>query len=219
LSELIKWFEKRKEAKVITMMQQHLATTIGAVEDLERAVKAAVNNDEKRMKESIARVASAEKEADKLRRDDMRELARGELPPVDREDLMHLMKRIDMVADWSRESTRILSVISPEDIPVNLKKAMVEMMKGTKECATALRKSVSRMTKKPEEALKAADEVERLEEEVDGLYENARKQLAKETKMKVGAAIMLNQLLDAIETVADWCENVCDQVRIIIIRR
>ncbi len=219
MSELIKWFEKRRETKVITMMQQHLATTISAVEDLERAVKAAADNDEKKMKESIARVTSAEKEADKLRRDDMRELARGELPPVDREDLMHLMKRIDMVADWSRESTRILSVISAKDIPDNLKKAMVKMMRGTKECATALRKSVTRMTEKPEEALKGADEVERLEEEVDTLYENARKQLVKETEMKVGVAIMLNQLLDAIETVADSCENVCDQVRIIVVRQ
>ena len=219
MSELIKWFEKRRETKVVTIMQQHLATTISAVEDLERAVKAAADNDEKKMKQSIARVTSAEKEADKLRRDDMRELARGELPPVDREDLMHLMKRIDMVADWSRESTRILTVISPEDIPDNLKKAMVKMMKGTKECAVALRRCVSRMTEKPEDALKAADEVERLEEEVDALHENARKQLAKETKMKVGVAIMLNQLLEAIETVADWCENVCDQVRVIVVRR
>lgn len=204
---------------MIRMMQRHLATTISAVEDLERAVEAAAENNEKVMKESITRVTSAEKEADKLRRDVMLELARGELPPHDREDLMHLMKRIDMVADWSRESTRILGVVSPRDIPDNLKTAMVKMMKGTKECAVALRKSVSRMTEKPEEALKAADEVERLEEIVDALYESARKQLVKETKMKVGAAIMLNQLLDAIETVADWCENVCDQVRIIIVRR
>ncbi len=219
MSELIKWFENRRETKVITMMQQHLATTMSAVEDLERAVKAAANNDEKKMKESIDRVAIAEKEADKLRRDDMRELAHGELPSHDREDLMHLMKRIDMVADWSRESTRILNVIPPKDIPDNLKKAMVEMMSGARKCSVALRKSVSRMTKKPEEALKAADEVERLEEEVDALYENARKQLAKETEMNVGVAIMLNELLEAIETVADWCENVCDQVRIIIVRR
>jgi len=200
-------------------MQQHLATTISAVEDLERAIKASANNDGKKMKESIVRVTSAEKEADKLRRDDMRELARGELPPVDREDLMHLMKRIDMVADWSRESTRILGVISPKDIPDNLKEAMVKMMKGTRECAVALRRCVSRMTEKPEDALKAADEVERREEEVDALHENARKQLAKETEMKVGVAIMLNQLLEAIETVADWCENVCDQVRVIVVRR
>jgi predicted phosphate transport protein (TIGR00153 family) len=219
LSELIKWFENRRETKVITMMQQHLATTMSAVEDLERAVKAAANNDEKKMKESIDRVTSAENEADKLRRDDMRELAHGDLPSHDREDLMHLMKRIDMVADWSRESTRILNVIPPKDIPDNLKKAIVEMMSGARKCAVALRKSVSHMTKKPEEALKAADAVERLEEEVDALHENARRQLAKETEMNVGVAIMLNELLEAIETVADWCENVCDQVRIIIVRR
>ncbi len=219
MSELIEWLKKRRETKVITMMQQHLATTISAVEDLERAVKAAANDDEKKMKESIARVTAAEKEADRLRRDDMRELAQGELPPHDREDLMHLMKRIDMVADWSRESTRILNVIPPSEVPDSLKKAAVEMMSGARKCAVALRKSVSHITKKPEEALKAADEVETLEEEVDALHENAREQLAKETEMKIGVAIMLNQLLEAIETVADWCENVCDQVRVIIVRR
>ncbi|UCC27675.1 MAG: hypothetical protein JSW29_06335 [Candidatus Bathyarchaeota archaeon] len=50
MSELIEWLKKRRETKVITMMQQHLATTISAVEDLERAVKAAANDDEKKMK-------------------------------------------------------------------------------------------------------------------------------------------------------------------------
>jgi len=128
LSELLKWFEKRRETKAITIMQRHLATTMSAVEDLERAVKASVSNDERETKESINRVMSAEKEADRLRRVVMIELARGELPPIDREDLMHLMKRVDMVADWSRESTRILGATPMQDVPNSLKKATVEMV-------------------------------------------------------------------------------------------
>jgi uncharacterized protein Yka (UPF0111/DUF47 family) len=61
--------------------------------------------------------------------------------------------------------------------------------------------------------------VERLEEKVDDLHENARRLLAKEEKLSVGAAVLMNELYDAVEMVADWCEDACDQVRIIIVRR
>jgi len=219
LSELLKWFEKRKETKAITLMQRHLALTMSAVEDLERAVKAAVSNNEKETKASIDRVISAEKEADRLRRVVMIELAGGELPPIDREDLMHLMKRVDMLADWSRESTRILGATPMQDVPGSLKKAAVEMVEGVRECAAALRKCINSMAEKPGEALKAADEVERLEEKVDDYFENSRRLLAQEENLKVGVAILMNELFEAIELAADACEDACDQVRVIVVRR
>jgi non-homologous end joining protein Ku len=50
LSELLKWFEKRRENKAITTMQRHLATIMSAVEDLEKALKASINNNEKETK-------------------------------------------------------------------------------------------------------------------------------------------------------------------------
>lgn len=216
---MIKWFEKRREIKAILMMQRHLATTVSTVEDLERTVKAAVRHDEKESKECIERVISAEKEADSLRKAAMIELAKGELPPADREDLMNLMKCIDMVADWSQESIRVLCATPMEEVPENLKQALVKMVEGVKECATALRKCINRMTEKPEEALQAADEVERLEEKVDSLFEDSRRLIAREEKMRVGTAILMNALFEAIEMVADRCEDACDQVRLIVVRR
>jgi len=219
LSELLKWFEKRRETKAITLMQRHLATTMSAVEDLESAVKASVSNNEGETKASINRVINAEKEADRLRREVMIELAGGELPPIDREDLMHLMKRVDMVADWCRESTRILNATPMQDVPETLKKAVVQMVEGVRECATALRKAINSMAEKPKEALKAADEVERLEEKVDDLFENSRRLLAKEEGLKVGAAILMNELFETIELAADACEDACDHVRVIVVRR
>jgi len=218
-SRLLEWFEKRRESKAIEMMRRHLAVTMNAVEDFERAVKASVNLNEKDTKAAIERVTNSEREADRLRRTVMTELARGELPPHDREDLMHLMKRVDMVADWCRESTRVLAATPMNDVPDKLREAAVKMAEGAKECAAALYRSISRMAEKPEEALKAADEVERLEEKVDDLFENSRRLLAKEEKLSIGAAVLMNELYEAIEMVADWCEDACDQVRIIIVRR
>jgi len=219
LSELLKWFEKRRESKAIATMQRHLATTMSAVEDFEKAVKASVALNEKEAKAAIERVTSAENEADRLRRAVMTELAGGELPPTDREDLMHLMKRVDMVADLCRESTRILAVTPMAEVPDKLREGAVKMAEGVRECSKALRRSISRMADKPEEALQAADEVERLEERVDELFVNARQLLGKEENLKVGPAILMNELYEAIEMVADWCEDACDQVRIIIVRR
>jgi len=35
----------------------------------------------------------------------------------------------------------------------------------------------------------------------------------------VGELILLNEFLDALETIADWCENTADIVRAIAVRR
>jgi predicted phosphate transport protein (TIGR00153 family) len=219
LSELTKWFEKKRETKALSTIQQHLALTTGIVEDLERAIEAAVKNDEKEMKRCIERVADSEKEADDLRRKVMDEVSKGELSPSDREDLMDLVKRVDMIADWSRESTRVLGAIPMEHVSDPIKDEFIEMVKSVKECAVSVQKCVNKMMTRPEEALQAADAVEREEEEVDDLHEKARKLLGKEDLPRAGIAVLVSQLFEAIEMIADSCEDVCDQVRVIIVRK
>ncbi|MGQ9624982.1 MAG: DUF47 domain-containing protein [Candidatus Bathycorpusculaceae bacterium] len=219
MSELVKWFEKRRETKALATIQRHLALTTGIVEDLERAIVAAIKGDEKEMQKHIARVTESEREADKLRRNVMDETSKGELPPADRSDLMDLVKRVDMVADWSRESTRILGAIPMEHVPNSIKDGFIEMVKGIKECTVSLQKCVNKMMTKPEEALQAADAVEREEEKVDDIHEKTRKLLGKEDMPKAGVAVLVSQLFEAIEMIADSCEDACDQVRVIIVRK
>ncbi|MEM2419811.1 MAG: DUF47 family protein [Candidatus Bathyarchaeia archaeon] len=219
MSELIKWFEKRRETKALATIQQHLALTTSIVEDLEKAVAAAVKNNVEEMQTCVERIASNEREADTLRRKVMDEVSRGELSPTAREDLMHLVKRVDMVADWSRESTRVLSVLPMEDVPKSIKEGVMEMAKSIKECAILLQKCVNKMMVKPEEALQAADAVEREEENVDDLHEKVRMLLGRESLPKAGVAVLIGQLFEAMEMIADSCEDACDQVRVIMVRR
>jgi hypothetical protein len=216
---LIKWFAKRKETKALTAVQRHLALTTGIVEDLEKAIRAAIEGDLKEMQIFIERVASSEKEADKLRRGVMDEVSTGELSPTDRENLMSLVKRVDMVADWSRESTRILGAIPMAHVPPSIKEAAIKMVVSVKECAVSLQKCVNKIMTKPEEALQAADVVEREEERVDDIHEKARVLMGKEDLPKAGVAVLVGQLFEALEMIADSCEDACDQVRIIIVRK
>ena len=219
MSELIKWFAKRKETKALMTVQRHLALTTGIVEDLEKAMRASIKGDKKETERCIQRVASSEKEADGLRRNVMDEISTGELSPTDREDLMNLVKKVDMVADWSRESTRILGAIPMDNVPVSIKDESIEMVVNVKECAVSLQKCVNSIMTKPGEALKAADTVERQEEKVDDIHEKARILLGKEDIQKAGVAVLIGQLFEAIEMIADSCEDACDQVRVIIVRK
>ncbi len=218
MSELLNWFQKRHETRALSTMKRHLATTMSIVDDLDKTAKAAVASKLEETKTLVEGIAKAEKDADALRRRFMDELSHGELSPVDREDLMHLMKRVDMVADWCREATRLLSVIPMKEIPDILKKMVLEMVEGLIECALLLRRCIDRMIDKPEDALEAADEVERQEEKVDDLHENARRLLGREEALKAGIAVLVSQLFEAIEAAADSCEDACDQIRIIIVR-
>ena len=219
MSELIKWFEKRRETKALATIQRHLALTTGIVEDLEKAIRAAIKKDEKELKRCIERMASSEKEADALRRKVIDDISKGELSPTDRVDLMDLVKRVDMVADWSRESSRILGAIPMEHIPNSIKDEFIEMVQSVKECAVSLQKCVNKMMTKPEEALQAADAVEREEEKIDDIHEKARALLGKEEMPKAGIAVLVSQLFEAIEMIADACEDACDQVRVIMVRK
>lgn len=219
MSELRRWFEKRRETRALEIMQRHLTITLTVVKDLHNAVDAAVKEDLKEKEKYVERITSGEKEADALRRNFMDELSRGELLPADREDLMHLMKTVDMVADWSRESTRLLNVIPMKEVPESIRDACMKMVEGDIECAAALGESIEKMKDAPQEALKAADEVERKEEQVDEIHENARQLLATEKSLDAGIAVLVGQLFEALETVADSCEDACDQVRVIIVRR
>ncbi len=219
MSELAKWFEKRRETKTLTTVQRHLALTMGIVEDLGKAIAAAIKNEEKEMRRCIERVASSEKEADTLRRKVMDEISKGELSATDREDLMGLVKRVDMVADWSRESTRILGAIPMKEVPESIKDEITIMVNSVKECASSLQKCVNKMMTKPEEALQAADAVEREEEKVDDIHEKARILIGREDLPRAGVAVLISQLFEAIEMIADSCEDACDQIRIIMVRK
>lgn len=219
MSDLVKWFEKRRETKTLVTVQRHLALATEIVEDLEKATVAAVKHDNEEMRRSIERVTREEREADALRRKVMDEISKGELSPLDREGLMGLVKKVDVVADWSRESTRILGATPMQHVPKPIKTELLEMVRSVKECARSLQKCVNKMMTKPEEALQAADIVEREEEKTDDVHERARILIGNEDIPKAGVAVLISQLFEAIEMIADSCEDACDQVRIIMVRK
>jgi len=221
LSEkLLRWFEARREIAAVRLLRQHAIATTDVADDLVKAVDSAREGKEGELRAAYERQKQKEVEADSLRRDIMQELAKGELPLADRGDLMRLARRIDLVTDWSHEAVRILVLFKMWEMSKEVGESASRMCRTVRECAWTLRRCIEKLADKSiDESVNLADQVERIEEEVDDQYQQARSLLLTlDRTTNVGAAILLGEFLDAVENVADRCEDTCDQVRVIAVR-
>jgi predicted phosphate transport protein (TIGR00153 family) len=202
------------------MVEDRLELTTNAVSNLYRLVES-TSEDGGNTKELYDSLSDLEMEADELRRKMVDELTKGEMFPEEREDLMELVRAVDWIADWSKEAGRILIIIPFQKAPEEMKKAAQDMCRANLDCVTILSKCIHELhDNNPKEAINLANQVELLEEELDELYSIARRHLAtmEFPEFSTGALILLNMFLDALETVADWCENTADIVRAVAVR-
>jgi predicted phosphate transport protein (TIGR00153 family) len=198
----------------------HAKMTTSSVEMLSSCIRNAIDRRRDEVQRNFNLLEMKEKEADSLRREIINELARGQLPADERVGLMRLARQVDWIMDWSHEAGRILVLFDLSEMPKKIQEGVVGMCSTLIRCTVKVADCVQKlMDGELENSLKAADEVERLEEDIDILYQNARRDL-KDIQVegtKVGSIILLAQFLEAIENTSDRCEDSCDQARVMAV--
>ena len=210
----------RRTVKAMSLVVEHSKMTTLTFEGLLKCIKTAIEGKQEELQRNFTLLEEEEREADGLRRRIIQELARGELPTDERVGLMRLSRQIDWVIDWAHEAGRILVLFDFSNMPKPIQDVVLEMCSILSECTTHLVDCTQKlMDGSLEDTLSAADEVERLEERVDQLYQNARGNLkdVQNNRIPVGTIILLSQFIDAIENTADRCEDSCDQARVMAV--
>jgi predicted phosphate transport protein (TIGR00153 family) len=217
---IFNWFSRARAKKVLSMVESQIELSLRTVKELDCMIDAESKGVEVDSKRCYTNLSEMEKKADELKHEMIEELTKREMLPDERGDLMELIRAINWITDWSREAARLLDIISFETLPEEMKDAVKNMSKKTIECVAALTNCVGTISNDREETISLAKKVEAIEEEVDDLYNVARKYFATlEFKgFTPGALILLNMFLDALETVADWCEHSVDIIRSILVR-
>ncbi len=216
---ILRWFGDKRNTTVLEMTHEHLDLTTKAVKELHEMVKAVGDSPESK-DVYYERISQMEMKADQIRRDMVTELSQRDVFPTERDDLMELVRAVDWVADWAREAGRILVIIPFERLPEELRQSIEHMCRENYSCVRVLAKCIRALSGNPKKALELSDHVELLEEDVDDLYAESRRIMAEieDLGMTRGASILLNEFMDAVEMVADWCENTVDIARAIAIR-
>ena len=215
-----RWFVQRRKSKVLELADRQLTLAVDTVVELESAITEVLKKDMEGAKKDIEKLFRTEEEIDNLRRTIFEESTRGSLPLNDREDLMHLVKRLDVMADHVKDSGRHVLLLMQVNIPIELWNAFAEMSKDLVECAKALRASIEKLGSDPTEARILSQKVDEVEKRVDEKNLQIKTLLLKSDKNVAPSALfILKDLLDSMEEVADSCDDTADYVRILTITR
>ena len=211
------WFERRRRTKVLDLTQDQITKALDTVTLLHQIIEHVSESNKKDALLKFEQLYNVEKEVDLLRTDVFKELSKGTaLFTEHREDLMHLVKRLDTLADYVKDAARCVKILVDAKIPDELWKQAVHTTGTLVECATALRESIEKITENPTEAIKKAHNVEEIENEIDQDYVYNKSLLIKHGEQtNCGAITIFNNLFEFIEQAADMCADTADYITIL----
>ena len=115
------WFEQRRKTRGLELAHEQITKAFDTVTWLHKATKSFSEKNFIEARKYIENLYMAEEEVDTLRTDVFMELSKGAALVADyREDLLHLVKRLDTLADHTKDAARCLEMLGETDIPKEL---------------------------------------------------------------------------------------------------
>ena len=211
------WFEKRRKTKGLELAHEQITKAFDTVTWLHKAIKSFSEGNFDEAKKYIENLYKAEEEVDALRTDVFMELSKGAALVADyREDLLHLVKRLDTLADHTKDAARCLEMLADAKIPPELCQKTVFMTSKLVETAQTLRGAIEKISSEPVEAIKQAKKVGEIEHVLDEEYLKAKSLFVKYgAQINCGAMVIFDDLVEFIEHAADMCADTADYILVL----
>lgn len=214
---ILGWLGMAEENSIIRDAQLHVEETYKTVTYFDEAIKAFIKGDTAAKNSAIEQVRESEHRADILRTKMVDELSKGLLLPPDREDLMHFVKSLDRIADWTNGAARLLGFIEeklPENILMNIAAATNLIVTSIGKLKDGINAIVKNDIKK---ALADCEDVDRIEHSADDQKKIVIESII-HAKLEPATLLLTYQLAEYLEGVTDKIEDAADLVKVVAIK-
>jgi len=210
------WFEKRRKTDALNLAQEQITKALDTAIFLQKAVQSASEGKKEEAKGFLEKLWKKEEEVDDLRRLVFKELTNVAISVEFREDLMHLVKRLDVMADHVKDSARSVIVLLETNVPNEIWNMNVRVAEALVESATTLRSSIEKLGTDPARAKELAKKVEDIEGRIDKDYLDTKKLFIKYARqVDIGTLLILNNLIEFMEQAADICADTADYIAVL----
>lgn len=217
IRNILGWLGMAEEQSILQDAKKHVEETYKTVTYFSEAVKAYIAGDAGAKSAAIEKVRESEHQADILRSKMVSELSESLLLPPDREDLMHFVKTLDKIADWTNGAARLLGFIEqklPESILKNISSATETIFTSI----SKLKEAIETLTKNDlKKALLDCEEVDRLEHEADDQKKTLIASII-HAKLEPTSLLLSYQLAEYLEGVTDKIEDAADFIKVLAIK-
>ncbi len=216
------WFRDRNSANIFEGAATHLRKVLETLVEYERGFNIYVKEKNPKLAlEIFRRVDDLEREADGIRRDLLIQISKSELSSQIREDLTHLVKRIDKIANMANGASRRMVGIPPRDV-MSLGDSIFDKMLESIDHAIQATKVLTVIWKRfrdadIEEILSLCEKIQVLEHKSDIIQSEIYKELnnMENPPFNQFVAIQISNLVDMIESISDKVEDVGDYIEVL----
>ncbi|TKJ27771.1 MAG: hypothetical protein CEE42_00935 [Promethearchaeota archaeon Loki_b31] len=221
MGSLIEFLKRETALNVLEKTIKHAQIVQECVKELEVGLNLLLKDKNlEKANKNFLKVDLLEDDADKLRRRIQKDVSKGELNPSIRQNLSHLVKRLDDVANCSTGvARRILTIpisfweqCSEETVSIILK-----IIETTVEAVEYLDKLVIDLVEERKNVRPYAKLINQYEHEVDLLNIKLRKSL-QETDYNVNffTIFTIGNIFDILEAISDSIEGVADYIMVLL---
>jgi len=218
--EIMGWFSKRKGETVMMGSRSHGLVVQDAVTELDLALIAMGKGDQVNAMKCIERLMLLEREADKIEDKLCADVSGGELSVQEREDLIHLIRKMDQIANWAKEGAIHIQLLMetnalvPDYIWAEVEKMSAELIPAVKH----LVKTVENIGSSPAETTGNIEAVYDQEKIIDELYFSSIKHVHL-SPMDPRAVMLVRELIFSLEMASDTCKTCADTISIMLVAR
>jgi predicted phosphate transport protein (TIGR00153 family) len=211
------WFSKLlpREGNFFELFDQHAARTVEGA----RAFMSMIQhyNDVATREKHAGEVDVAERAADKVTAEVLRQLHRTFITPIDGEQIRSLINSMDDIIDLLQDTTEVLSLYNVQRVSEDV----IRLCEISVRCCDRVQHVVSLLPrlKQPdvaEAALKTCEEIGRLESDADRVMRSAMSRLFRD-EIDTRDLIKLKAIYEHLETISDRCQDVANIVEGIIL--
>ncbi|MEM4723550.1 MAG: DUF47 family protein [Candidatus Hadarchaeum sp.] len=214
------WMAESRERKILDICDEHIKRIVKTVAGMNKAVQAFCDLDIKKMNEGFQEAFKSERDADVIKRNILEELSKGIFHPINRDEIIRLTMTADEIAANAKAAARKLKYVDAKKLPSDLKKTMKTYSTAVLETAIRTHETFISLERDPKAAVALSHEVEKLEEKIDDLRaEELTPSLLKWYKKvkDIGQSLLMKEITENMESIADLCEDVSDIIRSIAI--
>ncbi len=210
-----KWLGWSREREVFKICIKHFNAIAEVVKRLKEFVYSFKNASNQDMQKYFHIIFEVERQADSIKEDIIKELSRGPIHPIDREDIIRLIITADDIASYAKAAARKLLRVDPNLVPDDIKSDIVKMVELSLDGLEHLSNAINILIKNPSEAIKESSRVERVEEMVDDFRDDLMDKILRwgDTLERCSRWIMVKEAVEDIEDMVDRMEDTADVVR------
>jgi len=221
MGSLIEFLKRETALNVLEKTIKHAQIVQDCVKELEVGLKVLLKEDNlDKARDNFQKVDLLEDEADKIRREVLKDVSKGELNPSIRLNLSHLIKRLDDVANCSTGVARRITTIPTKFWDQSNEESIrliLEIIEITVKAVEYLDKLVIDLVGERKNVKEYARKINQLEHDVDLLNIKLRESL-QETKYDVNffTIFTVGNIFDILEAISDSIEGVADYILVLL---